>query len=161
MRKLILLLLLLNGMSGIGIKAQSITLSSGGEIKTNTTSISYSIGQLLTAPSTGGQFTIWPGAQQPNLLTLTSLTPQDPNLVIISTYPNPVTSELNVEINSDKTEMPWEAIIYNAWGSALIKTPIYRQEKINLNHLPAGIYLLMVHDRHTGMRYKHKIIKPA
>ncbi len=71
----------------------------------------------------------------------------------IKIYPNPATDIININIQN---QINFKASIYDLNGK-LIKEAI-NENQIQINTMPAGIYLLEIKDLQTGQRVVEKIV---
>ena len=68
-------------------------------------------------------------------------------------YPNPVRNELFV------TGLNGEAILFNANGLLMMRTPLDGHTSLSVTHLPGGVYLLVLQDEAGQMVDRKKIVK--
>jgi len=79
-------------------------------------------------------------------------------------YPNPGDGILNVQINSSAIDNGVTIRLFNILGQKVFEIDPARDQalvfdRINLNHLPNGIYLLMAELKHQIIKQKITIIK--
>lgn len=75
---------------------------------------------------------------------------------LISTYPNPVTSILNIRISN--IESPHKIRMMNQQGQIIMEKVIHTNTQIDLSHLPNGLYFLVL-DTDNGEQLVRKINK--
>ncbi len=83
----------------------SVLASGGGYAETETMSISWTLGELVTATLTGGDMILTQGFQQPADIG-TGISAKELNLQITA-YPNPVADVLFVKFDIDRTKEFW------------------------------------------------------
>ncbi|MBD2703180.1 T9SS type A sorting domain-containing protein [Spirosoma sp. BT702] len=87
-----------------------------------------------------------------------TVTANEPLLSIVSVFPNPAQTELNVSLGKVPT-VPTELVLLNTTGQIVVKKIVKSvQEQVNVAHLPAGMYLLRIQNE-TGSQTKKISIK--
>ncbi len=92
------------GFSQIALEP-SVIASGGSYAETETMSISWTLGELATTTLSGGDMILTQGFQQP-IDFETGISTQELNWEITA-YPNPVSDELNVRFDIDRTRDFW------------------------------------------------------
>ena len=72
----------------------------------------------------------------------------------ISYYPNPVFSQLTVDIQHDSKAAQHYLRIYNTMGQLLSVQKINNQQNVDISHLPAGTYLFLVENPYFSQTFK-------
>ncbi|MBQ0788270.1 MAG: T9SS type A sorting domain-containing protein [Oceanihabitans sp.] len=142
----------------IKTNAQESLNTSGGNISSSDGSISQSVGQLFINPINGSNGNIYQGVQF--AIDLENL---DTNSYLfdlnVKTFPNPATSELNLQVsNINSHKLSYK--IYDFLGR-LIKSDTISTEKttINIEDLPNAAYLLNVFSENQNLIKSFKILK--
>jgi hypothetical protein len=69
-------------------------------------------------------------------------------------YPNPVKGELTIEISDIRYPIS-DIVIYDVYGRECHVSPVTRHEnKIDVSHLPAGIYFIKIENEFVGKFFK-------
>lgn len=90
----------------------------------------------------------------PNATNNTSLSITEEKLVkYISIYPNPTKDEINISVSGN---LSFEANLFDLNGKLLVSKE--NSNKINVNTLPTGTYLLEIKDQKTGQNIVEKVI---
>jgi hypothetical protein len=142
----------------ITVKGQE-TLNSSSGIASNTEgSINYSIGQVFYNTFEGSNGSVHQGIQYAILLE--SLTaPENTFKLSVKAFPNPSTSELNLEITKlNNTNLSFQ--IFDLLGRP-VKSSTISEEKtiINIEDLPNAMYHLHVYLNNQSLIKSFKIIK--
>lgn len=140
------------------ILAQNTLITSGNYVSGSGGTASYSLGQIIQEKTTGTNGSAIQGIQFNFYDTSLSIIDLATNLEI-SSYPNPTTSILNIELNDFKPNII-EYRLYNISGNQ-IKTGLItnRITKININNLPIATYILKVKNKKNQKEKTFKIIK--
>ena len=129
---------------------QNVVASAGDQHSNSSASVSWTVGEVVTATLTNSSVNLTQGFQQGNL-TVSSLVDQDLLDFSLKAYPNPVIDILFLE--TDEKQLSYQVI--NMQGEVVLNGNITAVlEEIDFTHLPRGIYLLSVDQKQT-----HKIIK--
>lgn len=73
----------------------------------------------------------------------------------INVYPNPVSNQLTIELNSELVQRNPTLKLYNATGSLVEVISLGSDHRtIDIQHLPTGIYFLNYYDQDTEVRQK-------
>ena len=73
----------------------------------------------------------------------------------LSIFPNPTTGELNLRSDNNSS---FDVYVADALGQTVIHAALVT-DRLNIDALPNGIYLLTARDLQTGKMYRNKIIK--
>ncbi len=80
-------------------------------------------------------------------------TPTDKEIRI---YPNPAEDYFSI---SDKSGKPYRITLYNVHGQILLEKTVFAGDKISLNHLPKGFYIVSILNKESSSPYSsHKLI---
>jgi hypothetical protein len=151
------ILMLVLGLSGV--YAQSGIPATGGNATGAGGSVSYSIGLVLyqTNISSGGSVT--QGVQHPyEIYVYTAIEQADDINLSLSTYPNPATNYLMLEVNDyDKSNLMYQ--LYDAQGKMIQNGGITDNiTRIDMNSMATAVYFLKVFDNNKEIK-TFKIIK--
>ena len=158
----ITVLLFLFGVFFPKAQAQESVGASGGNAAGSGGTVSYSVGQVVYTVATGPNGSVSQGVQQP--FEIFPLGVDDfPNISLIMTaYPNPVTSMLNLKIENTTLDFPGgklECQLYDLQGRLIANRKIIGAEtQIDMGNLAAATYFLMVLDNSKPLK-TFKIIK--
>jgi len=131
-------------------KAQQVIAAAGDQSTNASASVSWTVGEVVTATLTNSRVNLTQGFQQGNL-TVSSLVEQDMLDFNLKAYPNPVIDILILE--TDEKQQRYQVI--NMQGEIVLNGNITAVlQEIDFTNLPHGIYLLSVDQKQT-----HKIIK--
>ena len=133
------------------LTAQKNTVTTGGEIKNNTGSVSFSIGLIDFKSFNNGTASISQGVQQTYQVQTTPIG-EDLTHIKLNVFPNPTSSQVQLSIE-DKKSMKHQYTLSTLDGkllrSAKINSPL---TTIDLLSYPESNYVLTVY-------YKNQIIK--
>jgi hypothetical protein len=76
--------------------------------------------------------------------------------ISVRVYPNPVSELFYI---SHPTETDFDIYLFDLTGKILFETKIQKQDPININHYPKGVYLLRITSSATKKTNTYKIIK--
>lgn len=145
------MLLITSGVQGL--YGQSEVLSSGGDASGSGGSASYSIGQVAYTHYGGENGSVSLGVQQPYLIIMVGTGEPDIS-VVTSVYPNPMSSIVNLKIDS-----PFNTNKKLFFGLYDLNGKLYQQNEIISNmttiamdKLAAGVYILRVSDLNTVIK---------
>lgn len=138
--------------------AQVALVTSGGTVSGGGASANYTVGQAIQETLINSNGTAIQGIQfyfPASTLTIIDLE----NNLDVSTYPNPTTSVINMEIkNLLNNQLSYK--LYNILGQPLLNNKIMdNTTQININHLPKATYLLKVINSKNNIIKTFKIIK--
>jgi hypothetical protein len=133
------------GFSQIALEP-SVIASGGSYAESESMSISWTLGELVTTTLTGGDMILTQGFQQP-IDFGTGISPQELNWGITA-YPNPVGDELNVRFDIDRTRDFWIEI-QDVTGRVLSleqHKEVFPADvfQINTSNFTYGVYFLKV-----------------
>jgi len=135
---------------------QNSVNATGGNIRSSSGSLNYSIGQVFYGIESESTPWIVQGIQQP--ITTDSLATFTHEFIEVQTYPNPVTSYLIIDLTNFEGE-PSSYELFNTGGSILKTQEIMtKATKIPMDFLSAGIYLIRVYSL-SGVSKTIKLIK--
>lgn len=150
--------LLAGGLGATHLQAQTGLQTAGGTARRATGSVSYSVGQVayLTGRGPGGTST--PGTQQPLELFVLSTKSAARIHLACSTYPNPTTALLTLEVDEKMVrQLTWH--LQDLSGRELQHERVKGvRTAIALTHLAAGTYILVVRGQQHEVK-TFKIIK--
>ncbi|MCT4580522.1 MAG: T9SS type A sorting domain-containing protein [Flavobacteriales bacterium] len=127
-----------------GVNAQEALPASGGDASGSGGSASYSIGQAVYSSQTGSEGSVLQGVQQPYEISTTVGIEKTEISLNLSTYPNPATDRLTLNIdNYSKEALIFQ--LYDLNGKVLATEKITDNiSEIDMQAFPAGTYLLNV-----------------
>ncbi|MFI1743033.1 T9SS type A sorting domain-containing protein [Thalassobellus sediminis] len=140
------------------IEAQEVLLTSGNSTTDTGGSVSYSVGQIMQQNATSSNGTVIKGIQfnfDASSLTVIDL---ETNLDV-STYPNPTTSILNIQIDDFKPKAMSYKLLDISGKLITSGTIKDKTTMINVNHLEMATYLLKINNTHNHTTKTFKIIK--
>ncbi|XCF07577.1 T9SS type A sorting domain-containing protein [Tamlana crocina] len=141
------------GLAANQMDAQQTMVASGNNATGSGGSISYSVGQMIHVNNSSEDGSAIQGIQ---------FAFDDANLSIIdlqtnfeiTTYPNPTTSILNVNINGIE-EAPMDYQLFNTSGQIVRKGRVNGSStKILVNDLPTASYILKIQNNQTTKSFK-------
>lgn len=137
--------LLLLSLGLAALNAQTSVIATGGNASGSGGSMSYSVGQLVSATNSGTAGTTTTGVQQPyEISTLTGLDDAKGVSLVFDIYPNPTTDFIVLKLHDfDKSNLVYH--LYDINAKLLISKKIKEdQTRINMtNYIPA-IYIIKV-----------------
>jgi len=122
---------------------QTVIATSGDYFRNGSTSISFTIGDLMIDSYLGSNSSITQGFQQTQVLSteIENVTKVGLN---ISIYPNPTTDIVNIKFEGDNLDNI-SYVLYDIKGQKLIQEPIIKgQSKLSLLQYLPSIYLLKI-----------------
>ena len=145
--------------SSIYLLSQSTVIPSGGDFKSEKSSFSYSIGQIMTSqellkPSSlfGDPIVLSHGVQQVFIQTCNNSTKVE---IIVTPNPSNGIVTLNL-INWDENEIQYN--VFDALGKTVLSSSISDdQTKLDLSFLSSGIYIISL-GYHCGSINSFKIL---
>lgn len=151
--------LIVSGFLLVGVTAFSQTSvhTSGGDVKNDSGSISYSIGQVVYQNNANSTGSVNQGIQQ--VFEITTLGLEDAKFNFsLATYPNPVQEQLNLSVGNYQQEKLSYTVL-DSQGKILVQGEISAQETIlDLRALQVATYFVEV--QHAGKKVQtFKIIK--
>ena len=141
----LVLTLLIIILSLSSINAQESLNTTGGNALGNDGSVSYSVGQIACQIHTGTNGSVAEGVQQPfEILESTGIKDAKGIILCITTYPNPTTGYLTLEIEGEVTTQ-YTASLYDMNGKLLQSKKITgNQTSIVMSDFVPATYFLKV-----------------
>ncbi len=138
--------------------AQQVISSAGTNSFGADVQLSWTLGETATETLTGTNFTLTQGFQQGNL-KVTSIGINPNTGISISVYPNPVLSELILEVlPSGNTNLCYQ--LFDLEGKLIISQKVENfPEIIKMNNYSSGTYLLKIIKNGKEMFPKFKVLK--
>ncbi len=155
MKKLLIATLLLGAFQ---TQAQEAVATSGGNASGTNGNVSYTVGQVVYTTNTGTTGSVAQGVQQPFEIQ-TVLGAENFNINLqLAVYPNPTTNWLQLEVrNTDFANLSYKLFDLN--GKMILNEKITAEtSSIQMEHLPAAIFLLKVVSHNKEVK-TFKIIK--
>lgn len=145
-------------LSFLKLNAQSSTISGGGESISRSGSVSYSLGQVVNQTQTGTDGSIAEGVQQPYQIYIMHEISQAKINVSVSTYPNPVTNHLMLQVDlSELSNLSYK--LYDVNGKILQNKKIKQSQlEITMDSYVPSLYFLKVLSKNKPLK-TFKIIK--
>lgn len=139
-------------------KAQESVNASGSNATGSGGSVSYSIGQVVYTYNTGSNGSVTQGVQHAYEIFSIGISETELN-ISISTFPNPATDYLNLQIsNFNNEQLSYQ--LFDLQGSLLINEQIMGQQtQINMNNLPSASYFVHIVNQENKKVQSYKIIK--
>jgi len=153
-----LMTLIFLGLATLNTNAQESLNSSGGIISGTNGSINQSIGQMFNSPMNDANEIIYQGVQYS--IDLTSLGTNSYQFELgVMAFPNPSTSELNLQISKVKnSNLSYK--MYDLLGHVVKSSAISAERtKIDIENLPNAMYQLNVFSNNKNLIKTFKIIK--
>jgi hypothetical protein len=123
------------------ICAQEVISSSGSSFQNSTNQLSWTIGEPVIETFSAGQSVITQGFQQ-SKLTVTAIDQITENLYGLKVYPNPVSSELTIEVSDVKK---FNLSLFDLNGKLLIQKEVEKSvETVDMLNFIPGSYFLTV-----------------
>lgn len=154
-KKLLIATLLLGAFQA---QAQEVAATSGGNASGTNGNVSYTVGQLVYTTNTGTTGSVAQGVQQPFEIQ-TVLGAENFNINLqLAVYPNPTTNWLQLEVrNTDFANLSYQLFDLN--GRMILNEKITTEtSSIQMERLPAAIFLLKVVSNNKEVK-TFKIIK--
>ena len=154
-KKLLIATLLLGAFQA---QAQEAVATAGGNTSGTNGNVSYTVGQLFYTTNTGTTGSVAQGVQQPFEIQ-TVLGAENFNINLqLAVYPNPTTNWLQLEVrNTDFSNLSYQLFDLN--GKMILNEKITAEtSSIQMERLPAAIFLLKVVSNNKEVK-TFKIIK--
>lgn len=151
--------ILVLGLGLVGLQAQEVIPTTGGESSGNGSTASYSVGQQVYQTYTGAGGSIAEGVQQPYEISVeTGLEEVKGINLTVSAYPNPTANYLTLTVdNFELSTLTFQ--LYNMNGKLLQSRQISSKEtSIIMSNLVPAIYFVEVIQRNKKIK-TFKIIK--
>jgi hypothetical protein len=157
-KKVFIVLIFLLDLLHLSLKAQTSTLTSGGEASGSAGAASYSMGQTLYTTLFGATGTASQGVQQPfEIMVLTGIENKTISLEC-SVYPNPTHDFLRLRIDNAAADQ-LSFMLYDLNGKQLLCKNIEGKEStISMQNFIQATYFLKIIDRNKEIK-TFKIIK--
>lgn len=138
-------------------KAQSNTVSSGGNANGSGGTVSYSIGQIDYISSNGSNGSINQGVQQPYEIFSISGLDEFNQLFNIAIGPNPTTDLLYLSVKEHIENLSFSLVDLN--GKELCQRhSLFEKAEIDMSAYPAGTYMLTIYKLNSSIQ-SYKILK--
>ena len=154
-KKLLIATLLLGAFQA---QAQEAVATAGGNASGTNENVSYTVGQVVYTTNTGTTGSVAQGVQQPFEIQ-TVLGAENFNINLqLAVYPNPTTNWLQLEVrNTDFANLSYQLFDLN--GKMILNEKITAEtSSIQMERLPAAIFLLKVVSNNKEVK-TFKIIK--
>ena len=154
-KKLLIATLLLGAFQA---QAQEAVATAGGNASGTNRNVSYAVGQVVYTTNTGTTGSVAQGVQQPFEIQ-TVLGAENFNINLqLAVYPNPTTNWLQLEVrNTDFANLSYQLFDLN--GKMILNEKITAEtSSIQMERLPAAIFLLKVVSNNKEVK-TFKIIK--
>ena len=154
-KKLLIATLLLGAFQA---QAQEAVATAGGDASGTNGNVSYTVGQVVYTTNTGTTGSVAQGVQQPFEIQ-TVLGAENFNINLqLAVYPNPTTNWLQLEVrNTDFANLSYQLFDLN--GKMILTEKITAEtSSIQMERLPAAIFLLKVVNNNKEVK-TFKIIK--
>ena len=154
-KKLLIATLLLGAFQA---QAQEAVATAGGDASGTNGNVSYTVGQVVYTTNTGTTGSVAQGVQQPFEIQ-TVLGAENFNINLqLAVYPNPTTNWLQLEVrNTDFANLSYQLFDLN--GKMILNEKITAEtSSIQMERLPAAIFLLKVVSNNKEVK-TFKIIK--
>jgi hypothetical protein len=133
---------------------QEVIASAGGYSVASGVSLSWTLGETIIPTYTNGGLTLTHGFQQQLIVTAVEENLED--VVKVTLYPNPASDVVNIKLESP-LDGEVKLFLFDSRGK-LIKTDFMEktavEKEINLQDLPAGLYLLKMTKGKLSNAYK-------
>jgi hypothetical protein len=160
-KRLKLSYLLLFGLCLNGLYAQQVIPASGGNVSGAAGSVSYSVGQVVSAANTGTTGSVTPGVQQPYEISVLMGLNEVGITLNCDVYPNPATDFLKLKVD-ESAILKISSISYQLSdinGRILENKKVTSNEtNIVMSHFVAGTYFLTVIQGNAEIK-SFKVIK--
>lgn len=149
MRRLLSVILFTMAFS-ISIISQTSVNSSGGDVKTASGSVSYSIGQVFTSSTNDTSGTVSEGIQQAFEVSVISSI-DDAIELNCTAYPNPTINTLHLKVDNFSAEL--ELSLYDIKGKQLLKKAVISETTvIDFSDYHPGFYILKVNNEQQELK---------
>lgn len=158
-KKINLSLLIVLGLGFVGLHAQEVITTTGGNASGSGGSVSYTIGQIVYSSNTGSNGSVSQGVQQPFEISVISGLDEGEGInLTCSAYPNPTTDFLTLKVGVIKTEnLAYQ--LYDIGGKLLVSNKVEGNETtICMSNLVQSVYFLKLTNNNKEIK-TFKIIK--
>jgi hypothetical protein len=141
------------------ISAQEVISSSGSLFKNSTHELSWTLGEPVIETFKTDQALLTQGFQQSNL-TVTAIDQISAKKLKLKVYPNPVSLELQVEVEKDGASNEFNLSLFDITGKLIIQKKIEKPvETIDMQYNLQGSYLLKVFTASGKLLQTFKVLK--
>jgi hypothetical protein len=137
------------------IPKQAIT-SLGANLSNTANKLSNTSGEVIIGHMLSENGSVQLGNGYYPSLNLETLSVESQQTISVRVYPNPVSELFYI---SHPTETDFDIYLSDLTGKILFKTKIQKQDPININHYPKGVYLIRITSSATKKTNTYKIIK--
>lgn len=143
---------------------RTVYSNSGKYISNSALAISYTIGEPVIFTGTGSNIISTQGFEQPDQITIT-FGNSSYSLMDIKAYPNPVSDQLYVHINSNISISDFQLQVFDIYGKKIKVDYNYASALLdhtfllNLSFCEAGIYFIKITSEIDHLNDTFKIIK--
>ena len=155
---------ILFGSITLHVAAQStsptVISTAGTSIKTDSVTLSYTVGELMVPTLKQSSNTLTQGFNQPTKVKVVGIVNVEPDRFSIEAYPNPTSELLNISINKSNQNDTFDFTVIDMYGKSLelLKTTTSDKTQINTSALPSGQYIVRVTNKSTQKASNIKII---
>lgn len=147
--------ILLLVFQGIDVQAQEVISTSGGSYKNSTTTIDFSVGELMISTLSTNQVVVTQGFHQSFKATITTLEPS--NFPIeVSVFPNPTSDYINISTEDFSDEIAYR--LYNINGVLISQGTFSKNTKLSINSYTKGFYQLLLTNSNQQLIQTFKIL---
>jgi hypothetical protein len=141
----------------LSVKAQSASLSGGGEANGTSGSVSYSIGQLVYTSVSNTNGSVCQGVQQTYKISSAGLLISDIDFSL-SVFPNPTTNLITLDVGK-YSNLGLNYVLIDGAGKQIQTSKIIdKQTNIDMNKLPTATYMVEVYQEKKKVQ-SFKILK--
>lgn len=153
----LLLLFYLFGMGFSKLNAQSVVSSAGGNFNNDKANIQWTLGENAVETVRKNDIALTQGYNQPTI-EVKALSTNDKSDFNCNVYPNPTNDYLVIDLkNKDVANTSFELL--NPDGKRILQNELSQTlNYLSLKNIPAGYYLLKIHDQNQKSQI-FKIIK--
>lgn len=158
-KKINLSLLFVLGLGFVGLHAQEVITTTGGNASGSGGSVSYTVGQIVYNSNAGSNGSVSQGVQQPFEISVISGLDEGEGInLTCSAYPNPTTDFLTLKVGVIKTEnLAYQ--LYDIGGKLLVSNKVEGNETtICMSNLVQSVYFLKLTNNNKEIK-TFKIIK--
>ncbi len=152
-RKIQLLITVL--IAWYGSSAQEVIATGGGSLISSSSSIDFTIGEVLTATHSNSNAILTQGLHGGKLMVI-PLAVKQPS-VDLTFFPNPVQDQLNIQSTENEMIQYW---LINTKGEVVNSGSMRQSTQLDLSSLASGIYFLKVYSQDRSWENSYKILKP-
>lgn len=144
--------------------SRTVSSSTGNSITSSGLSISYTIGEPVIATGVGSNVILTQGFQQPDKDIITIINSSE-FLMNVDVFPNPVSDQLQVKVNTDKIISDLSVEIEDVFGKQLKRIAVSAtgslDQAVSLDFFSysSGVYLVRVLSQNEHIHKTFKVIK--